>query len=196
LSASQDKSDTEAAPQPEAGPSKPAIDPAIAAQAVDVPLPKPNLSLRERLGMVRPPRPAVARPRKHGYTGLILSKKGDAEIYAMPDGPAIRRPAEKGGGLYVKETAARFWVPAPIPAGWLTIWSEDDPEPFTGRDPIGYGSRILDILTGSHVAHVLGLGLRGSKELQPWMKWALVALVGVTVLAFGGYWFWKKYHGA
>lgn len=176
---------------------KSAIDPTVAAQAVPVPLPKPETTLAEKVGLAkRPPRPAIARPKKHGYTGLILSKKGDGEVYAMPDGPAIQRRPEKGGGIYVKETNARFWLAEPIPAGWLTIWSEDDPEPFTGRDPIGYGSRTLDILTGSHVAHVLGLGLRGKSELKPWMTWAIVALVVVTLLGFVGYWFWKKYHGA
>ncbi|MCA1818511.1 MAG: hypothetical protein LC620_00400 [Halobacteriales archaeon] len=133
----------------------------------------------------------LPKPKRNGYNGIILTERGDAEVYPVTHLPIVKR---EGGGLYKKEGYARYWLRKPIPAGWVTVWLETDPEPVSMREPVGYGPKTLDLLTGSHIVHVVGGGFQGTFKVTRWMVWVIVAGIAVAA-AMGIYaWYRSKFH--
>ena len=143
------------------------------------------------VGLPAPGQPP--KPKRNGYNGLILTKRGDAEVYPTTSLPVVRR---EGGGLYLKESHARFWLNKPIPAGWVTVWVEDDAEPVSHRQPAGYGPKTLDLLTGSHIVHVVGGGFRGEFKVKGWMMWVIIGCIALAAGVGLYIWYKAKFGGA
>jgi hypothetical protein len=144
--------------------------------------------IKKALGIPHPN--TLRKPKKNGYNGLILTERGDGELYDVTHLPVVKRD---GGGLYKKEAHARYWLNKPIPAGWLTIWVEADPEPVSHREPIGYGPKTLDVLTGSYIVHALGGGLQGQFKVKGWMMWLIGGAIAIAAIVALYVWYRGKY---
>lgn len=127
------------------------------------------------------------KPRRNGYNGIILTERGQAEVHPITHMPVVQR---EGGGIYKKEAHARYWLQRGIPAGWITVWLETDPEPVSMREPVGYGPKTLDLLTGSHIIHVVGAGFQSKFKVNGWMMWIIIA--AITIAAGVGIYAWYR----
>lgn len=116
-------------------------------------------------------------------TALILQPKGDVEVLA-----AERELIQGQGGTYRVETRGRFWLPNPIPAGWLTVFVHNDPEPVTDRPPVGYNAKTLELLVGPYPVHVIGGGFQGRHQPGNWWLWLLVVAVVIAAAAAVAIW--------
>lgn len=126
-------------------------------------------------------------------TVLVLGRNGRATL-PREHGPTVQGP---NGGLHVREAGARFWVPRRIPAGWLTIYVEGDPEPITTREPLGYGDKTLEMLVGKYTLHLVGGGLKTRVNIpKGWIVPVLVGLAFTAGILGVGYWIYKARYGS
>ena len=124
-------------------------------------------------------------------TSLILKRAGTTRAQRIR-----ADTVEDEGKTYGVETRAHFWVNRDIPAGWLTVHVQDDPEPVTDRKAMGYGPRTLTLLKGPFLPSIYAEAMRGKAAVPDWMKWVLIGLVGACALGVGVWWFVHKYGGA
>lgn len=124
------------------------------------------------------------------WRGWRASKAPPATLAILGNDGRVHVPKDAGkvvespnGGLHVVEASARFWLPRKIPAGWLTVYVEDDPEPVTTRKPAGYGKKTIEMLVGPYVLHLVGGGLREKKPGFGNLNVPLVVGVLVFVVA-------------
>jgi hypothetical protein len=128
-------------------------------------------------------------PSKHQKrTSLLLKRAGQTRIQRI-NGPLVLDES----GAYVVETRAHFWLPKPIPAGWLVVHVQNDPEPVTDREPRGYGPVEVEMLTGPYLPHVWGAGQQGRARIPVWLWWVIGGVVAVSFFAVLAFVFWKKY---
>lgn len=123
------------------------------------------------------------RYRRGQRIGLVVLKRGGFDHFLVKEALS-QRPSgaycAEGTPLYVEKTIPRHST--------VWIWPEGDPEPFTGRDPLGFGAKWLQNFVG---------GIRSAAALRPFHRTAslpgilrLVAFIAAA-LAIGGllYWF-------
>ncbi|HUR61949.1 MAG TPA: hypothetical protein VM286_06250 [Candidatus Thermoplasmatota archaeon] len=121
-------------------------------------------------------------------TDVILMRKGTIEQHPIERESITLDPEAPGkaGEVYVCDPQLRFWNPESIPAGFVTLHVQGDPEPVTTRRPRGYGSEILWLLVGSWWQHLFGAtDLPPEDTKMDWFKIALYAGIGVAVLVLG-----------
>lgn len=188
------------APVEPAVPSAPSTDPAPPPPSA--PSQTRAQRLAERLGKTpSPPGPVKTRscllcghgraPRyKRGdHLGVILERRGTLDVHL------VRKPIVFAAtGAYNVEGAG-FYVERTIPRGSiLTLWPEGDPEPFTAREPKGYGAAFFARLVGGTVSHAF----RGAFDSKvPLSRNARIAfliafLCGAAAVAF----WWLRSQGA
>ncbi len=122
-------------------------------------------------------------------TAAVLNRDGTATTYPA-HGDAIE---DRDGGRRVLEAGARFWLDRPIPAGWLTVYVSNDPEPITHRDPAGYDARTVGMLAGNYALHLVGGGLKKNHAFRLSAPILIGALVFVFVLGAAYYVYRRRY---
>jgi hypothetical protein len=134
---------------------------------------------------------ALFTPKHQKRTSLILKRAGQTRLQPIK-GPLVHDE----NGAYGVETRAHFWLAKPIPAGWLVVHVQSDPEPVTDREPRGYGPIDVEMLTGPYLPHVWGAGQHGKPKTATWIWWVIGAVVALSIIAVLAIVFWKKYLGA
>jgi hypothetical protein len=123
----------------------------------------------------------LGRPGKAPSTGLVLKPSGAGEAVE-----AAGRFVEAAEGTYVVRSEARFWIDKPLPAGWVTLWAEGNPEPLTldGKqlraDALTADS--LEFLLGSIPARVVLGALQGRREGWQLPNVWVMAAIGLGLL--------------
>lgn len=91
------------------------------------------------------------------------------------------------GGMYLNQAAHRLWLPVDTPAGFITIHVQGDPEPVSGRRPIGITDKDVEYFAGDFMPRWFGAAFRPPEGEEPptpaWVKWA--AISGAALLVLG-----------
>lgn len=139
-------------------------------------------------------------------TGLVLLRTGRVHTEPIPPDAKSFRVADKE--TYVTDAPGRFWNETPIPRGWILVYPQSNPQPFsiqegqpdaTGIKPIlvaepkGFWAEDLDNLVGGWIFRLAHAALQAPKQ---GMDWKLLALgIGAAVAGLGVLW-WYFYGGA
>jgi hypothetical protein len=124
------------------------------------------------------------RYRKGQTLGWVLLDGGTLDHFAVKSGALQSRPT----GDYVVQ-GTPYYVEKTVPRGThIFLWPQGDPEPFTARMPLGFGSQWLANFVGGIRAAAKLNALRHGAGLQlsPFVRFLIFAAVAGTVLG-GGY---------
>jgi hypothetical protein len=92
----------------------------------------------------------VPRYKRGDHLGLVLRRDGELDVVRIRERAVFTKTGcyiADGPGFYVHKTIPRHTR--------LTFWPEGDPEPFTSREPKGYGAVFLARLVGGIRGHAL-----------------------------------------
>lgn len=145
-----------------------------------------------------PPEQEVVEPDKGARFHGILAPK-DTRIVLMRSG-SVARLKKKGPmyhgkqpGAYSPTGAARFWNPRAIPAGWLTVYPEGDPDPVGEADPQGWDARKVEQTVGDYVLHIMHGGLKTRHQIEfPGARFFVMLGAVLLVIALVGIVLWRR----
>jgi hypothetical protein len=128
------------------------------------------------------------RYRRGDHLGFILLRRGELDVHKVRASYVLAE-----SGAYIVEGSG-FLVTKTIPKGTrISFWPEGDPEPFTARKPLGYGSGYLARILGGTISHALrGTFSRKGEPLSPRARLAL--LIGGLLVLAGIVFVWIQRH--
>lgn len=122
--------------------------------------------------------------------GLVFLKRGTLDHFKVKD-----TVVQRSHGAYIPQ-GTPFRVPCNIPRGSLIwTWPEGDPEPFTGREPIGYGAKWLQNFIGGIRSYAALAGIKTGPELG-FIGKTLFIVLAVLVVCGGLYWWFTTKGGS